>query len=41
MTVLLAMAVFGERLGPVQAAGGALVLTAVVLVNVRRRVAAP
>ena len=37
VTVLLAMAVFGERLGPVQAAGGALVLAAVVLVNVRRR----
>jgi len=38
VTVLLAMAVFGEHLTLVQAAGGALVLAAIVLVNARRRV---
>jgi drug/metabolite transporter (DMT)-like permease len=41
VTVLLAMAVFGERLSPVQAAGGAFVLAAVVVVNTRRRVREP
>ncbi len=37
ITVALAMAVFGERLGPLQALGATAVLGAVVLVNVRRR----
>jgi drug/metabolite transporter (DMT)-like permease len=37
VTVLLALAVFGERLAPIQAAGGALVVGAVLLVNARRR----
>lgn len=36
VTVVLAFVVFGERLGPVQLAGGALVLTAVVLLNAPR-----
>jgi drug/metabolite transporter (DMT)-like permease len=36
-TVVLARLVFGETLGPVQLVGGALVLAAVVAVNVRRR----
>ena len=42
VTVVLAFLVFGERLGSVQLAGGALVLSAVVVLNVRvarRRVA--
>jgi drug/metabolite transporter (DMT)-like permease len=38
ITVMLAMAVFGEQLAPVQVLGGAAVLGAVVLVNVRSRV---
>ncbi|WP_354700188.1 hypothetical protein DSM112329_00452 [Paraconexibacter sp. AEG42_29] len=43
VTVLLALLVFGERLGPVQLAGGALVVSAVVLLQaaVRRETAAP
>jgi drug/metabolite transporter (DMT)-like permease len=36
VTVGLVMALFGERLAPVQLAGGALVLAAVVLLQVRR-----
>ena len=36
MTVLLAFLVFGESLGPVQLAGGALVVGAVFVLNVRR-----
>jgi len=42
VTVVLAFLVFGERLGSVQLAGGALVLSAVVVLNLRvarRRVA--
>ena len=35
VTVLLAFAVFGEALGPVQLAGGALVVAAVLALNVR------
>jgi drug/metabolite transporter (DMT)-like permease len=35
VTVLLAFAVFGERLGPVQLLGGALVVAAVLALNVR------
>jgi drug/metabolite transporter (DMT)-like permease len=38
VTVAGAMVVFGERLGPVQVLGGVAVLSAVVLVNLRRRV---
>jgi drug/metabolite transporter (DMT)-like permease len=38
VTVTLAMVVFGERLGPVQAVGGALVLGAVVLLQTRGKV---
>jgi drug/metabolite transporter (DMT)-like permease len=38
ITVALAMAVFGEQLAPVQVLGGLAVLSAVVLVNLRRRV---
>lgn len=41
VTVLLAMAVFSEHLTAVQAAGGAFVLAAVVLVNARRRAPEP
>jgi drug/metabolite transporter (DMT)-like permease len=37
VTVLLAFLVFGETLGPLQLAGGALVLTAVLVLNVRTR----
>jgi drug/metabolite transporter (DMT)-like permease len=37
VTVLLAFLVFGETLGPVQVAGGALVLAAVLALNVRLR----
>jgi drug/metabolite transporter (DMT)-like permease len=36
VTVLLAALVLGERLGPLQLAGGALVLSAVLVLNVRR-----
>src|ERR671934_131362 len=35
VTVLLALAVFGERLGAVQLAGGALVLAAVIVLRIR------
>jgi drug/metabolite transporter (DMT)-like permease len=38
ITVALAMVVFGEQLAPVQVLGGAAVLSAVALVNLRRRV---
>ena len=44
VTVMLAFLVFGERLGAVQLAGGALVLTAVFALNAplpRRRAALP
>jgi drug/metabolite transporter (DMT)-like permease len=41
VTVGLAMALFGEQLGTVQFAGGALVLAAVVLLHTRGRVAPP
>ena len=41
VTVLLAFLVFGETLGPVQLAGGALVLSAVLVLTVRVRVPAP
>ena len=37
LTVALAWIVLGETLGPLQLAGGALVLTAVVLLQLRRR----
>jgi drug/metabolite transporter (DMT)-like permease len=37
VTVGLAFLVFSERLAPVQLLGGALVLTAVVVLNARRR----
>ena len=37
VTVLLAFLVFGETLGPAQLAGGALVLAAVLVLNVRLR----
>lgn len=40
VTVTLAMAIFGERLGPVQAVGGALVLTAVILLQAMGKVRA-
>jgi drug/metabolite transporter (DMT)-like permease len=36
VTVSLAFLIFGEQLGPAQLVGGALVLTAVVVLNVRR-----
>jgi drug/metabolite transporter (DMT)-like permease len=36
VTVVLAFLVFGERLGPVQIAGGALVLSAVLVLRLRR-----
>ena len=35
VTVVLAFLVFGETLGPVQIAGGALVVSAVVVLNLR------
>jgi drug/metabolite transporter (DMT)-like permease len=35
VTVLLVMVVFGDVLGPVQILGGALLLTGVVLLNLR------
>jgi drug/metabolite transporter (DMT)-like permease len=38
ITVALAMVVFGEQLAPIQVLGGAAVLSAVVLVNLRSRV---
>jgi drug/metabolite transporter (DMT)-like permease len=41
VTVMLAFLVFGESLGPVQLAGGALVLLAVLVVRVPARVAVP
>ena len=41
VTVLLAFLVFSERLGPVQLAGGALVVAAVLVLNVRRPRTAP
>jgi drug/metabolite transporter (DMT)-like permease len=37
VTVSLAMALYGERLGPAQLAGGALVLAAVVLLQAKVR----
>ncbi|HEX5783063.1 MAG TPA: DMT family transporter [Solirubrobacteraceae bacterium] len=37
VTVLLAYLAFGERLSPIQLTGGALVLTAVIAINTRRR----
>ncbi len=37
VTVVLAFLVFGETLGPAQLVGGALVLSAVVVLNARRR----
>lgn len=40
-TVLLAFLVFGESLGPVQLAGGALVLLAVLAVRAPARIALP
>jgi drug/metabolite transporter (DMT)-like permease len=36
VTVLLAFAVFGERLGPLQLAGGGLVIAAVLVLQLRR-----
>ncbi len=40
VTVVLAFAVFGEALGPVQLAGGALVLAAVLALQTRKEVLA-